>query len=1379
MTDGKPKGKRKRRWFRGLLVLFGGFLCLLFALWLFRIPLFGGLIRGAIAQALAEQGMAAEVDEIGGSFLGSFELRGLRIHEAPKPRLVTSASLDSARVSYSLLGLVRGRDHWIEEVTLDGLRAEIDLDAPLPPSGPDSPPSESDLPPLIPGRVRIRDVSITVRRGDERIVLTAGRLSSDAADGRIDGTFGADDFLVRAGGEDHRATAPEGAFRFADGMLRVDGLKANGKDHGQMLRVDLDALADARVDADLALPILRGRIEVTARLDLSGDHPAGRAEATLDGLDPGQILAFIPDLPAAVERIDGSLVIDLDGAGEPGLENATADFDLTLTRPAYDRWGVERVRAEGTLAGGRIEATLALTGPDLVVRGAADLNLPDGEPVIDATIVAEGFRLASLDLKPEGRGLSGVADVRGQAVGPVGALVFEAEVTVDSLRFGEYDADRIEISAAGTEESYEVRRFLLSRGEDRIEASGRLDLTEPLRFAGKASVLVNALEAYRDWLPEGVPQDLAGKIEVTARADGTPDEPDASLEVTLSNIVVAGNHVLSARIAGRAPRADRFQLDSIEVDGGEDLPSIRLGTVEIALDGGDVSVTATSLSVAHGEALLESCGELELGVRDGTTRLSVPLTCEGMEARLTAALDPEGGVEALLVTDRLPVGSIEEALGLEPMVEGLLTTRIVVGGTIEAPEIDIRVEIEEPVFHPPGLAAVPAKGLVVRARVGDGRAVLEEFALDGGAWSVEAEGFAPFDLDDPAAVEGADLSGEIRIRGLPLDVAGAPPGLASAAGVLNAELTVGGTASAPTLDGEISVKASEITLAEETAPAIEDLTLRVFLDALGPKGGAVRIAPFHARVLGASIDLTARVAHDDTAILDPELALDIRDVDLRTFARHLDLPHDPSGDATVSVRVAPGPEISVDVRGASLRALRRPVGEFVARATWRDGAIEVEEVSLVSRAGDLRVSGRVPLDLSLDPPGVTLPEDGPLSLRVRSNGIRLGSLRLAELGVRAAGRLTADLAVAGSVSHPVVRGDVSLEAGRLRMSGLPPVDKLEMVIGIETAAAEGGVDRVLVRKLTGKFGSGTLEASGAVEIREGKPEMIDLAVIARNIDLVRQSGLRLRSDLDLTFRGNPDDRMRLAGRVGIRSLRYTEKVRLLLTAMQSRPSLAPLPLTTDPMLARIDMDLVVDIPRGSARVQLEGRLRVGGNLAIPRPDGVIRVHNGKLFLPTVTMKTKTLSVGFRKAEPLRAHVNGALTARISGYDVETVAMGPVDDLEIAFSSQPPLPEVDVLSLITAGVTRNALGVESVGSAAANLLYREIASGLSGTGEDDSALAELARRVEVEVDPAPAGSGGMPTISATVRILGDWLLLRGGQDTPENYGLDVILRLSFK
>jgi hypothetical protein len=275
----------------------------------------------------------------------------------------------------------------------------------------------------------------------------------------------------------------------------------------------------------------------------------------------------------------------------------------------------------------------------------------------------------------------------------------------------------------------------------------------------------------------------------------------------------------------------------------------------------------------------------------------------------------------------------------------------------------------------------------------------------------------------------------------------------------------------------------------------------------------------------------------------------------------------------------------------------------------------------------------------------------------------------------------------------------------------------------------------------------------------------------------------IRADLDTTIRGGGDKPFDVAGNIGIVSLRYAEDVEYL----TSRPSLAQLPLTDDPVLGPTRLDLRVTAAPGTIKARnnvvnadFEGELTIGGTIAMPRPAGRIVANRGSVKLPVLTMKIASAVFEFRPRQPFRPRVDAVLTARAGRVTANAHIRGTPDALEITASSIPPLPSEDVITLLATGEVPENLGAASAATVATTILYRQLVSEFTDESDEESTFADLASRVEeVSVDAGASTSNGYPAWRATIRIADDFLYLRADQADAFDYGLDLLIRLSFR
>lgn len=301
---------------RRALWIAGGLLLTIGGLFVFRWPIFGGLVRDEISRrAERELGATVEIDDLDGSLLTGFTATGVTLHPGPDSPLM-SGSVRRVTIRYGFLG--RGSP----DLLVEGARIEL---APSRETRPLHEDLRKGLKTLLSlrfeGRIEARD-GIIVTHDGERIEILEARLQGTEWSARL------------------RTEATGSAeASFASGVLEARA------ERGPLTRIrarlapeiDLDARIldhDVRARGRLAfdgsgLPtVFDGRIDVTeGRADARIDFVAGRASLDLDG-----VLALRNDLRADV-RVSGRAEGPISGA----LEDWTFSDVRAVAAPASVR----------------------------------------------------------------------------------------------------------------------------------------------------------------------------------------------------------------------------------------------------------------------------------------------------------------------------------------------------------------------------------------------------------------------------------------------------------------------------------------------------------------------------------------------------------------------------------------------------------------------------------------------------------------------------------------------------------------------------------------------------------------------------------------------------------------------------------------------------------------------------------------------------------------------------------------------------------------------------------------------------------------------------------------------------------------------------------
>lgn len=389
---------------------------------------------------------------------------------------------------------------------------------------------------------------------------------------------------------------------------------------------------------------------------------------------------------------------------------------------------------------------------------------------------------------------------------------------------------------------------------------------------------------------------------------------------------------------------------------------------------------------------------------------------------------------------------------------------------------------------------------------------------------------------------------------------------------------------------------------------------------------------------------------------------------------------------------------------------------------------------------------------------------------------------------RLAGILTGNVTVAGKVGKPEIRGMVDLNGASMKLkdSEFPAIEKV-------AASVDFAMDRVVLRKLQASVAAGTVQGDGSVEITEGKLGTINLRVVGRQLPVVRNELMIVRANADLRLQGTWE-RSVLSGSVGaVDGIFYRDIEILPIGRPFTGPAAASLPKVDTPKAPGsaipepfrdwgVDVSVRMEDPflvRGNlATGEVTGAMRVRGTLGTPAPDGAFKVTNFKASLPFSTLSVKSGTVSFRPDSGFDPILEIRGSAEPRPYQVTVYAYGRLSDPQLVLTSNPPLPENEIMTLLATGTTTSGLEDPSAASSMAmQLLAREFLHGRVRFGNQLKPLVGLLERVNFSLsDTDPYSSETYST--ATISLTDKWFISTGMGDTGETRVL-AIWRLSFR
>jgi outer membrane protein assembly factor BamA len=377
---------------------------------------------------------------------------------------------------------------------------------------------------------------------------------------------------------------------------------------------------------------------------------------------------------------------------------------------------------------------------------------------------------------------------------------------------------------------------------------------------------------------------------------------------------------------------------------------------------------------------------------------------------------------------------------------------------------------------------------------------------------------------------------------------------------------------------------------------------------------------------------------------------------------------------------------TVTVRDAAF-TLAKP-----AEVRIKDGRARVDRAALMAPGTTASVSGTVGLE-----------GDRAIDVRLTASGA-LGFLSSVVPG-RVAGDFTANLHAAGTAADPQVTGELSLDSA----AWVWP----EQRIAFRDWSGRATIDKesVTVGALDGHLNGGEASVSGEVRLNGGG-RGLTLRVRDAFAEVVK--GLRSQADADLTLAASGDG-ARLSGQVTVTSGAYREPITAMARLFAAAPegaakaSLQPSRLDAIALDVELTAAAPIIIENSAGRLDLVPSMKLQGTLAEPALVGTLdMVDEGRLTLLGRTFRLSEASVAFAGTSDPAVQIIGE--TRVGNYAVTLRTAGPVSRLEPIFTSEPPLSQRDLQSLLVTGRTTDISGTKgsddqefALGAASSDLL----------------------------------------------------------------------------
>ncbi len=1048
-----------------------------------------------------------------------------------------------------------------------------------------------------------------------------------------------------------------------------------------------------------------------------------------------------------------------------GLEPVSGGVEARFRRTSVG-WDLGRIKGAGP--GWRVDGSGSSVGDRFRGRGTASVDLATLDSVVHAHAELHGAADATFEATLRGPDFTVDAHVTSERLSVVGFgfenVDGEARVTADGI-----EGSLVHASYAGgdLEGSYVLTDFGPSWGHRVALRGSAVDLVP---FLADLSVPAAGLAARADlnadlaWdghairrgrgtgvatlLPVTGDVPVSGRLRVVLAADG-------ALQFDTDGMVLAGG---AASWAGRLTLGDWIPNWSVR---GEGVSAATVRRLLLGWVGAEILPTDLDGNMALDLRLRGPFHDLTVAgdVAVGPLALG-PVDADGLEASFTvgqgrveiheaSALIGEGRVDArgsvsydsgravdLAVTGRnVDLQRAAAWLGVRAPLDGRIGVRGAVGGTIDVPAVESELTLSD----------VRIAGI----GFGTGTATL---ALDDGV--VEVSDLEVGSLRASAVVGLAARTAEVHgsVRSLGLEPISAP--LARIAGSA-LDLEFSGVFPFDRPSGVLQVMSSagasgRLDLSEDgfgfdlVRPEVWRLSGRLSRSQAGFDGRFEFAVPQLGTVLedalAADVPVVGRAAGDGRIVLASE------------------------APARIDGRIA---ALSIEVEGEH--------GELESPAVFTvvGNAVSVENLRLRGQGTTFAASaGRA--------------EDGAFfgTFSGQLPGVLFGIL-VPELNPR--GRVEVDGVLTGSGDQPRFEGTARVEGGSVTVPGLSvPLTRI-------SGELEFVPEAIRLEAVDFAYGSGRGVCDGRIFIAP-EPEL-DLAVTVDRLRWPLAAGLVPVLDGSLRLAG-PLTALSLSGDLTLLRTTYRRDVNLQRLVLEELMAPERAAISEENALLlniRVAVPGTLDINAPLARLTAQGELRVVGSSDQPGVLGRLEaLPGGEVDLSGNRFELDRATVTFSNPGRIDPFLDVVGRTIVDSTEITIALVGTLDHLTPTFTSNPPLPEMDIISFLSTGRRADEAGQLQAGALASSFLAEQL------TGEVTRQARTLLDVDQLRVDPFLAQSEN-PTARVTVvkQLSRDWTVtlstnlasnreevvvsrwrlgqgfyLEANRDTDGSYGLEV-------
>ncbi|MGI8605105.1 MAG: translocation/assembly module TamB domain-containing protein [Verrucomicrobiales bacterium] len=506
-----------------------------------------------------------------------------------------------------------------------------------------------------------------------------------------------------------------------------------------------------------------------------------------------------------------------------------------------------------------------------------------------------------------------------------------------------------------------------------------------------------------------------------------------------------------------------------------------------------------------------------------------------------------------------------------------------------------------------------------------------------------------------------------------------------------------------------------------------------------------------------------------------KVMLRTKDLDLKNVAEQFGLKR-PLISGVVDAGINAAGSIKNLTADATIRAreVRSPsFSKLAAAEIALDLALKADQLKVQgavrqAQIQPLEINGRVPFDVDAMMRSRTFNDKAPIDLRIRLPRSSLSFIPLAPPVRSLKGTAAIDVKIGGTIGTPDFAGtaEADLDYLRFKNTSVPPINQTAIRINFTR-------NQATINRMAGRSAGGSFSAGGQVRFVKLSEPVFDLRLEARRVLIVQNDNLTVRASGNLALAG-PLASANLSGTVFVTQSRFFKDVEILPIGLPGRPAPKPAPSAPvavvsfpNPPLRDWKFNVAIKtadpflIQGNLANGRAVSDLKFGGTGVRPWLEGAVRIEHLMTSLPFSRLEVTSGFIYFSPEAPFVPRLDIRASSEIRDYKVKVYIYGTRDNPQAVFTSQPPLPQSDIVALLATGTTTKELSKDPnvLAGRAALLVFQKLYRKVFKKGEPSLPEKSFFGRAQFDVgviDPKT----GRESISVKVPLSDEWVLTSG-------------------